>query len=60
MAVPKRKTSKSKSAKRRTHYKASAVSVVLCPTCKEPKLPHHVCPKCGSYKGKKVLEVEEV
>jgi large subunit ribosomal protein L32 len=60
MAVPKRKTSKTRRDKRRTHDKATPVSVVLCPSCKEPKQPHMVCPKCGMYKGKKYLEVEEV
>jgi len=59
MAVPKRKTSKTRRDKRRTHYKATPVSVVLCPSCKEPKQPHAVCPKCGMYNGKKYLEVEE-
>jgi large subunit ribosomal protein L32 len=59
MAVPKRKTSKSKRDKRRTHYKAVAPNVVLCPSCKEPKLPHMVCPKCGMYRGKKYLVTEE-
>lgn len=59
MAVPKRKTAKARRDKRRTHYKASPVTVVPCPNCKEPKLPHTVCPKCGTYKGKQYIEVEE-
>jgi large subunit ribosomal protein L32 len=59
MAVPKRKTSKSKRDKRRTHDSLTAVNVILCPSCKEPKLPHQVCPKCGMYNGKKYLEIEE-
>ena len=60
MAVPKRKTSQSKRDKRRTHYKVGPVNVSLCPNCKEPKLSHIVCPKCGYYKGKKYLNVEEL
>ncbi|HBA55993.1 50S ribosomal protein L32 [Syntrophorhabdus aromaticivorans] len=59
MAVPKRKTSKSARDKRRTHYKATAPSIVLCPNCKEPKLPHIVCSKCGFYRGRQYLEVGE-
>lgn len=60
MAVPKRKTSKSSRDKRRAHDKPSVPNVVLCSNCKEPKLPHIVCPKCGYYKGKQYIEVGEV
>ncbi len=28
-----------------------------CPNCHEPKLPHRVCPHCGQYKGREVIEV---
>lgn len=57
MAVPKRRTSKTRKRKRRTHWKASAPDLVECPKCREPKLPHRVCPECGNYKGKKAIEV---
>ena len=30
------------------------------PELPEPKLPHRVCPRCGHYKGKQVIEAEEV
>ncbi len=60
MAVPKRKTSKSRRDKRRTHYKLIAPNVVECPHCHEPKLPHRVCPHCGKYKGEEVIEVKEI
>lgn len=59
MAVPKRKTAKARRDKRRTHYKATPVAVVACSNCKEPKLPHAVCPKCGYYKGKQYIAIEE-
>ena len=59
MAVPKRKKSKSKRDKRRTHQKIAGPSVATCPQCGESKLPHHACPGCGSYKGKTVIEIKE-
>jgi large subunit ribosomal protein L32 len=31
-----------------------------CPNCGEMKKPHRVCPHCGHYKGRKVLEVDEL
>jgi large subunit ribosomal protein L32 len=52
MALPKRKTSKSKSRKRRTHYKISPPALSMCPNCNELKAPHRVCPNCGYYKGR--------
>ncbi len=58
MAVPKKKTSKCRRDKRRTHDKISVPNVTECPQCGEAKLPHRICPSCGVYKGKEVLEVE--
>ena len=52
MALPKRKQSRQRSRKRRTHYKLSAPSVSTCPDCGEIKPPHRVCPSCGFYKGR--------
>jgi large subunit ribosomal protein L32 len=59
MAVPKRKTSKSRRDKRRTHYKAEIPAVSTCSNCGEPSKPHNICAKCGYYNGKKVLEIKE-
>ena len=59
MAVPKRKKSKSKRDKRRTHQKIAAPSVVTCPQCGESRLPHHACPSCGTYRDKTVVAVKE-
>jgi len=59
MAVPKRKKSKSRRDKRRTHQKASAPNLTSCPQCGEARLPHHACPSCGTYKGRTVIEIEE-
>jgi len=59
MAVPKRKVSKSRARKRRTHYKTGAPSISKCPQCGEPVLPHHVCQECGTYKGRSLIEPAE-
>ncbi len=55
MAHPKRKTSKTRRDKRRTHYKAKAKKFVICPTTGESHLWYE-----GKlyYKGKVVLEKE--
>jgi large subunit ribosomal protein L32 len=59
MAVPKRKTSKSRKRLRRGHDKAVSMASQACPRCSSPKLPHRVCPTCGYYRGKKMVEVED-
>ncbi len=59
MAVPKRKTSKSRKNKRRTHWKTAAATVTTCAECGEPKEPHRACPECGNYKGRTVVEPSE-
>jgi large subunit ribosomal protein L32 len=58
MAHPKRRQSKSRSAKRRTHYKASAPTVATCPNCGSNKQPHVVCTTCGYYNGRKIIDVQ--
>lgn len=58
MAVPKRKTSKAKRDKRRTHWKLALPGLVACPQCHQPRRPHHVCPHCGYYDGRPVLRQE--
>jgi len=60
MALPKRRTSKARRDKRRSHSKLKPLNLSLCPQCHEPKLPHRVCPHCGTYKGKEIVEVEEI
>lgn len=59
MANPKRRHSKARSSKRRAHDHLAAPALSECPNCHERKRPHHACPKCGYYKGREVLEVEE-
>ena len=59
MAVPFRRTSKTKKRMRRTHLKKEVGSVNLCPKCGEPLRPHRACTKCGYYKNEKVLDIKE-
>jgi large subunit ribosomal protein L32 len=58
-ALPKRKISKARGAKRSANWKLKPRKLVRCPQCGEPVLPHHVCLSCGTYRGVEVLEVEE-
>jgi large subunit ribosomal protein L32 len=58
MANPKRRHSKARRDKRRAHDSLTPPSLSLCPDCNEPKQPHRVCPHCGFYKGKEVVEIK--
>jgi large subunit ribosomal protein L32 len=55
MAVPKKKTSKSKRNMRRSHHALKGVNVVLDSTTGEYKLPHHISLTDGFYNGRQVL-----
>ena len=60
MAVPKRRQSKQRQRKRRTHYKAEAPAVRACPRCGDAQVPHRVCSSCGYYRSVQRLEVEDL
>lgn len=55
MAVPKQKQSHSRTTKRRSQHKLSPPVYNACPKCHEPRLPHRVCPNCGTYAGRTVI-----
>jgi len=59
MAVPKKRISKQRKRKRRTHYKAQPVVTQECSRCGDPKLPHRVCPTCGYYRDEAVIDVDQ-
>lgn len=59
MAVPKRRTSRSKrNIRRANHDKVSAPTLIACPKCGEPVVPHRVCGACGNYNGRVVKPVK--
>jgi large subunit ribosomal protein L32 len=58
MAVPKKKMSRRRTRQRKAAWTVSRPGMSTCPHCRAPKLPHRVCPNCGQYKGREVLEVD--
>ncbi|MDD7758648.1 50S ribosomal protein L32 [Aerococcus suis] len=58
MAVPKRKTSKSRKRKRMTHYKLGNAPIYKDPETGEYRRRHHVAAD-GTYKGRQVINKEE-
>jgi large subunit ribosomal protein L32 len=59
MAVPKKKISTSRRDMRRSHDALKAPAYAECPNCGETKRPHHICPSCGQYDGRDVVEASD-
>lgn len=55
MATPKKKTSPSRMKMRRSHIHLAECSYSMCENCGTPKLSHHICKKCGFYRGRQIL-----
>lgn len=59
MPVPKRKTSRAvRDSRRGGNNNVKSMTLSECPQCHQPKAPHRVCPTCGYYKGREVVETE--
>jgi large subunit ribosomal protein L32 len=59
MAVPFRRTSKTKKRMRRTHLKKEVGTLTKCPKCGKTLRPHRACTECGYYKEKEVIKKED-
>lgn len=58
MAVPKYKTSKSRTRRRRVvNMRLAAPALSVCSNCGNPVLRHRLCGKCGFYRGNQIIEV---
>ena len=57
MPVPKQRHTKSRRNKRRSHHALKTLVLSLCPKCGQPTLPHQVCPNCGTYQAREVIDV---
>ena len=56
MAVPKRRSSNSRTNKRRAHKHLTPKSLTYCTKCSTAILPHVICPNCGTYMGRAMVE----
>jgi large subunit ribosomal protein L32 len=54
-ALPKQRVSRARQGERRAHLRLTLPQLVACPQCKRPRLAHHACPNCGTYRGRQVL-----
>lgn len=42
---------------RRSHHALSAPTLAVCKNCGAEHRPHHMCLKCGFYKGRQVIDL---
>lgn len=61
MAVPKRRVSKARQGKRRSHQHLSPRNNTYCSRCGDAIRPHFVCSKCGWHntQGREAVVIEE-
>jgi len=57
MAVPKQKSSKGRTKRRRSHQRLKVQNMARCSHCGKPAMAHRVCPNCGYYKNREVVDV---
>ncbi|MFK7973247.1 MAG: 50S ribosomal protein L32 [Rickettsiaceae bacterium] len=58
MAVPKKKTSKSKRNMRRSHDALSRINVIIDKDTGEYRLPHHMDKSSGEYNKKQIVDIK--
>lgn len=56
MAVPKKKLTRTRTGKRRSHLALKKLNLVKCDSCNELKMPHTVCQNCGKYKKNQIID----
>lgn len=55
--VVRMRSTKSHTANRRSHHALKSVNFAKCENCQAAKKKHIVCPACGFYRGKKILDL---
>ncbi len=50
MAVPRNRLSNARKNSKRAHHAKRPKQLTVCASCQKPRLPHHSCQACGTYK----------
>ncbi len=58
MALPVKKSTKTRKRRRMAYFKQSAARLNVCPKCKKPIRPHRACTFCGFYRGRETMAIK--
>lgn len=58
-ALPKQRISRGRQGNRRRYHYLKLPQLMDCPVCGQKKRTHYVCPNCGTYRGRQVLQVNK-
>jgi len=56
--VVRMRSTRSHRNNRRSHFALSSPALSTCTKCKSPVRSHRACAKCGTYKGRSVIDVQ--
>jgi large subunit ribosomal protein L32 len=57
MGLPGHRRTRSHKKRRASHFALKKLHLVECPKCTSPMRQHHACTVCGTYAGRKVLDL---
>lgn len=58
MGLPSKRRTKTSKKERAAHFALKQTVLNSCPKCGKPVMPHRACSKCGTYKGREVMEIK--
>jgi large subunit ribosomal protein L32 len=59
MAVPRNRLSNARKNSRRAHHAKKPKNCSPCENCGTLRMPHRLCPACGTYQQRSYLKEEE-
>ena len=58
MGLPSKRRTKTSKKERASHFALKPTALSTCPKCSSPVMPHRACNKCGTYRGKEIIEIK--
>lgn len=59
MGLPSKKRTNRSKRDRASHFALKSVTTAKCEFCGTQILPHRACAKCGTYRGRRVINTDK-